>query len=51
MVNLGYMLPTDEEHNKKIGKISKSLESSIETVINYLIDDYYDIWIEGKIKE
>jgi hypothetical protein len=38
MVFLGYMLPTDEDHYKKIIKLSENYETSVEALINYLID-------------
>jgi hypothetical protein len=41
MVNLGYMLPTDEKHEVMIKEIQKEYERSIEEILNKLIEDEY----------
>jgi hypothetical protein len=41
MVLLGYMLPTDKEHESKINDLSKIHEMNVEQIINLLIDRAY----------
>jgi hypothetical protein len=44
MVNLGYMLPTDEEHENKISELARIEECSIEEMMRRLIDDRYNVY-------
>jgi|GEM_PF-6223834 len=39
MVYLGFMLPTDKEHEEKIKNLSELRDVSIETYLNDLIDE------------
>lgn len=42
MVKLGYMLPTDENHDDKIKEIAHYHQVAEEIVINMLIDNAYN---------
>ena len=41
MCYLGYMLPTDEKHQKRIDQLSKHYEVSVETILSALIDQKF----------
>ena len=44
MAFLGYMLQTDEEHEGKLRELSRIEEIPVETMINILIDERYNVY-------